>query len=120
HRHDLLPPELVGDADHGEAEVLFGLAELAEQFLAELLEQGSGEAGGAVAGAGEVGGGEADPDAQLTGWRDHLEGGGVGATVLAGFIDSGDHSRLLGAARAGSILPTPGEGSLFMTDGSST
>src|ERR1700727_2552019 len=52
---DLLAPELVGDADHGEAEGFLGLTHLTEEVLAEFLQGRTGEWAGAVDAHGEAG-----------------------------------------------------------------
>jgi hypothetical protein len=74
-----------------------------EQFFAEKLEAGLGEAPGAVEGAGDVGGDGADLIAELARLGDGLERGGAEALVLARGVGRRDyiryHDRHLGSIR---------------------
>jgi hypothetical protein len=114
HGLELLAPELVGDADHREAEVLLGQAHAVQEVLGHLPEDRPRQQFGAVERLAEAGNLGADAVAQRPRLGDDLEVGGVGLffLLLVPNLYSARHGRLPRAGvqsrRAGHVLRAGG------------
>ena len=84
---DLLAPELVGEADHREAEILLAEAHAFQQVLRHFLKDWLSEQAGAVERLADAGGLGADLVAQLARLGHDLEMGGAGTLFF--FLDLG-------------------------------
>jgi hypothetical protein len=101
----LLAPELVGEADEREPQVLLAEPQLREKSLGVAAEVVPGEGLGLVQWANVFAGGLADAVAQRPRFRDHLERGGGGLFGLRlrrrgrrGFgVEQGRHGGILGS-----------------------
>ena len=74
---DLLAPELVGDADHREAEILLAEAQLAEKIFPQFLKRCLVQDARAIDGSGKRTSLRADAVAHLPRFGDDFEVGGI-------------------------------------------